>query len=129
MLYCLRSDRHQNGHTLTLELQNVLPLLNEFDIKVLRSKKFKTSVDWNFGNLDAARGAGPLVSVIFGSQESPMIFYDDEYILGIDDESQRVLDKLRDILHEHMYGVLLNPGELIMMEKIDGCSVYWLLET
>lgn len=121
MLYCLRSDRHQNGHTLTLELQDVLPLLNEFDIKVLRSKRFKTSVDWNFGNLDAARGAGPLVSVIFGSQESPMIFYDDE--------SQRVLDKLRDILHEHMYGVLLNPGELIMMEKIDGCSVYWLLET
>jgi L-asparagine oxygenase len=117
MLYCLRSDRNQKGHTLTVELQDIISLANKDDIDILREKRFKTSVDWNFGNIDAERGTGPLVSVIFGSHSNPMIFWDDEYIIGMDSDAQKALENLRKLLHDHMYGILLNPGEIIIYDN------------
>ncbi|TXI99401.1 MAG: hypothetical protein E6Q32_08310 [Neisseriales bacterium] len=117
MLYCLRQDQEKKGHTLALDVPSILHLLSNEEISILRTKRFKTSVDWNFGNYDAERGTGPLVSLIFGPENNPMIFWDDEYIIGVDKEAQDTLDKLRKILHNHMKGILLNPGEMIVYDN------------
>lgn len=117
LLYGLREDRYHKGHTLVVEMEKVLPLLSKEEISILRSKQFRTSVDWNFGNFNAERGTGPQVAILFGDEKNPMIFYDDEYVIGTTPEAQSVLEKLRKILHQEMQGVLLKPGEMLIFDN------------
>ncbi len=117
LLYGLRQDRHQKGHTLAIEIEEILPLLSPEEIAILSSKQFRTSVDWNFGNLDAERGTGPEVAILFGDPKNPMIFYDDEYVIGTTVESQAALEKLRVLLHQKMQGILLKPGEMLVFDN------------
>lgn len=117
LLYGLRADRDSIGYTLAVELETILPFFTSEEISILRSKNFKTSVDWNFGNHHAERGTGPKVSILFGDNDNPMIFYDDEYLIGTTTEAQNVLNKLREVLHQNMERILLKPGEMLIFDN------------
>ena len=117
MLYALRSDPQQKGYTLVVEIKEILSLFSAEEINVLRGHNFKTSVDWNFGNFNAERGTGPTVSILFGAPENPMIFYDDEYVIGTTPNAQKILEKLRQILHAEMQSILLKPGEMLVIDN------------
>lgn len=117
LLYCLRQDPQNQGYTLAIEIKKVLHYFSEEELLILRGLNFKTSVDWNFGNLNAERGSGPHVAVIFGDPKNPMVFYDDEYIIGVSREAQEVLEKLRKILHEETDNILLKPGEMLILDN------------
>ncbi|HLX54055.1 MAG TPA: TauD/TfdA family dioxygenase [Aquella sp.] len=117
MLQCLRSDRSNSGHTMVLDIMQILPFFSDEELAILKSKQFKTSVDWNFGNFDAQRGSGPTVSILFGSEANPLVFYDDEYIIGITCAAQVVLDKFRELLHKHVIKILLQPGEMLVIDN------------
>ncbi|MCE3269094.1 MAG: clavaminate synthase [Burkholderiales bacterium] len=84
-------------------------------------------MDWNFGNLDAQRGSGPTVSILFGSEDNPMVFYDDEYVVGITPIVQALLNKFRELLHKHMIKIFLKPGEMLIIDNyksVHGCTSF-----
>lgn len=118
MLSGLRRDPGGAAKTLVIGADEILPLLSAEDIAVLSEFQFRTSVDYNFGNSDAARGNGPAIRVLFGDPASPMIAYDDEYIAGTNPRAQAALDRLRAILHENMYAVDLGPGETLLLDNL-----------
>lgn len=118
MLSGLRRDPAGVAKTLVIGVDEILPKLSRADIAALGGFRFRTSVDYNFGNSDAERGNGPLIRVLFGDPASPMIAYDDEYIAGTDPEAQAALDRLRVILHENMYEVDLAPGEILLLDNL-----------
>jgi hypothetical protein len=117
LLYGLRQDPQRQAYTLAVEIKKALQFFTDEEIYILRSRQFKTSVDWNFGNIKAERGAGPIVSILFGDEENPMVFYDDEYVSGMTPDAQKVLDKFRGIIHEHMQHILLKPGEMLIFDN------------
>ncbi|MFD9410308.1 TauD/TfdA family dioxygenase [Streptomyces sp. NPDC059989] len=118
MLSGLRRDPGGVAKTLVIGSDEVLPLLSAEDVATLGEFRFRTSVDYNFGNSDAARGNGPQIRVLFGDPASPMIAYDDEYIAGTDPQAQAALDRLRAILHERMFEVELGPGEILLLDNL-----------
>jgi len=117
LLYGLRPDPQHQAYTLAIEIKKILQFFTKEEISILRDRLFKTSVDWNFGNVNAERGTGPTVSILFGDENNPMVFYDDEYVSGVTPNAQRVLDKFRGIVHEHMEYILLNPGEMLVFDN------------
>ncbi|MDF3933462.1 TauD/TfdA family dioxygenase [Pseudomonas citronellolis] len=118
LLSGLRRDPSGQAKTLVLGVDEVLSLLSKDEISTLSEFNFRTSVDYNFGNHDASRGDGPLIRVLFGDLASPMIAYDDEYIVGVNTRAQAALDRLRVILHEHMVEVDLAPGEILLLDNL-----------
>lgn len=119
LLFCgLRKDPGRKAKTIVVSVDDILPGISPDDIAILRSKRFRTSVDFNFGNISTERGSGVLIQVLFGPPEHPFIAYDDEYISGIDDESQAALDRLQTLLHKNMYGFELEQGDILMLDNL-----------
>ncbi len=114
----LRKDPAGKAKTIVVSVNDFYKDICPEDIAVLRSKRFRTSVDFNFGNTAAERGSGVLIQVLFGPHESPFIAYDDEYIAGIDAVSQAALDRLRTLLHDNLYGFELEQGEILILDNL-----------
>lgn len=118
LLTGLRRDPSGRAKTLVLGVDEILPRLSAEDIAELSEFRFRTSVDYNFGNHDADRGNGPLIRVLFGNAMSPMIAYDDEYVAGTTERAQAALDRLRRVLHEHMSEIDLGPGDILLLDNL-----------
>lgn len=119
LLFCgLRKDPGGKAKTIVVSVEDFYKNILPDDIPILRSKRFRTSVDLNFGNTLAERGSGVLIQVLFGPSDSPFIAYDDEYIVGIDAESQAALDRLRTLLHNTLYGFELEQGEILILDNL-----------
>lgn len=114
----LRKDPKGKAKTIVVSVDDIYRDICPEDIAILRSKRFRTSVDFNFGNTEAERGSGVLIQVLFGSHESPFIAYDDEYIVGIDAVSNAALDRLRTLLHDKLYGFELEQGEILILDNL-----------
>jgi len=118
LLIGLRKDPGGLAKTLVLGVDEILPKLSPQDVETLSTFQFRTSVDYNFGNANAARGKGPLIKVLYGNPLSPMIAYDDEYVAGINSTAQGALDRLRAVLHEGMNEVELQPGDILLIDNL-----------
>lgn len=114
----LRRDPSGQARTLVAGVDEVIHLLSPAERLELRQFKYRTSVDFNFGNRNADRGTGPRVRVLYGNETCPMIAFDDEYIVGTDESSQRALDKIRQILHDHMSSIDIGPGEILLLDNL-----------
>ncbi len=118
LLSGLRKDPRGEAKTLVIATDEIISKLSNDDIKNLMKFEFRTSVDFNFGNKDSERGVGPLIRVLYGNMKFPMIAYDDEYIMGINDQAQTSLDRLRRILHENMHEIELQNGEILLLDNL-----------
>ena len=119
LLFCgLRKDPAGKAKTIVVSVDDFYNNISPYDIPILRSKRFRTSIDFNFGNTLAERGSGVLIQVLFGPADSPFIAYDDEYIAGIDAESQATLNRLRTLLHNTLYGFELEQGEILLLDNL-----------
>ena len=119
LLFCgLRKDPAGKAKTIVVSVDDFYNNISPYDIPILRSKRFRTSIDFNFGNTLAERGSGVLIQVLFGPADRPFIAYDDEYIAGIDAESQATLNRLRTLLHNTLYGFELEQGEILLLDNL-----------
>jgi L-asparagine oxygenase len=117
-LVCIRGDL--DAYTHILPVQYILNNLHDDEKKILRKPLWKTGVDLSFkinghefidGDI---RGPMPIIS---GSQEDPILVFDQDLMRGISNESDNIVKKIVDIYYKNRLKHNLKPGEIIFIDN------------
>ena len=119
MLMCLRQDADQEAETIISSLDDVLSkgLLDEETILLLREPLYRTGVDLSFGERFGQKGKGPLMPCIYGDPASPMMSFDLDLMVGINDRAQAALDRLAVALKSQSKGIKLDAGDMVILNN------------
>ncbi len=113
LLLCLRGD--PNARTTLCSIDAVLDDFTAAELDVLRSPRFRTGVDASFGG--SANDHGDTIPVLSGTAEQPTMVFDADLMIGIDHESERILQKLSARISERATAVVLEPGDLLVIDN------------
>src|SRR4029079_5354528 len=91
LLYGLRQDPDKQARTIFSSVRGFFHLLPPGDRDALFCNLFRTGVDYSFGNVDELKGAGPLVSILYGDRLDPFLRYDLDLMVGQTPEAQHAL--------------------------------------
>jgi hypothetical protein len=118
LLLCLRGD--PGARTLLSSLAHVLPSLDEDAVRILQSPRFRTRPDTSFLSDDAAEPGelGPPMSVITAGEPGASFTYDEDLMVGVDDEAQAVLDRLGELVRSHASAIALESGDLLVVDNL-----------
>jgi L-asparagine oxygenase len=117
-LACIRGD--VNAKTYILPVNIILDILSEYEKILLRKPLWKIGVDLSFklhGKqfLDGEI-RGP-ISIINGSQDDPILIFDQDLMFGITEEANQLIKKIVEIYYNHRFQHNLNAGELILIDN------------
>lgn len=114
LLYCLRGD--PQARTTIASIHGALPHLPQDVIDVLFQPLFRCSVDSSY--LDGRSNVlGPALPVLSGDVANPAMVFDEDLMVGIDEEAEEALHMLGTTLTEHHGGVVLEPGDLLVIDN------------
>lgn len=118
-LACLRGDI--DALTYILPVQLIMEHLTDNEILSLYDPLWKIGVDLSFklNNKDFIEGEirGP-IPILQGSYVDPILIFDQDLMIGVDDEANILKDKIVNIYHEHKYQHNLKPGEIILIDNL-----------
>ncbi|WP_414076817.1 TauD/TfdA family dioxygenase, partial [Staphylococcus aureus] len=112
-LYCLKSDYEKVAITETASISEAIKNLNDSTLNILRKPMYELHPSASFNSSHLSRK----VSVIGGSQKQPKLLIYETLMQGIEDEAEKTLNELKEILPKVSNGVQLNPGELIILDN------------
>jgi alpha-ketoglutarate-dependent taurine dioxygenase len=117
LLLCLRGD--PDARTLLTSIVHVLDALDDDAVRTLQSSRFRTRPDASFLSHDVADAAlGPPQPVITRGEPVPSFTYDEDLMIGIDDESQAALELLGDVVRAHASSIALDSGDLLVVDNL-----------
>lgn len=117
LLYGLRQDPDKRARTIFSSVRRFFHLLPPGVRDALFSDLFHTGVDYSFGNVNELRGAGPLVSVLFGDRLDPFLRYDLDLMVGETPEAEHALQVVRGLVNEAKRDVVIEPGCLLVIDN------------
>ena len=113
-LETLRGD--PSAHTTLVSIHELMDRLPDHVIDVMFQARFRTAVDASF--LDGrANELGPARPLITGTRSEPTFVFDADLTVGIDSEADDVLVRLRDLIEEIKTSVVLEPGDLLVVDN------------
>lgn len=117
LLYGLRQDPDRQARTIFSSVRRFFHLLPPGDRDALFCDLFRTGVDYSFGNVGELRGAGPLVSILYGDRLDPFLRYDLDLMAGQTPEAQRALQVVRELVNQVKRDVVIEPGSLLVLDN------------
>jgi L-asparagine oxygenase len=114
LLLCLRGD--PSAHTTLVSIHELMDRLSDDDLELMFQPRFRTAVDISF--LDGRRNElGPARPLVTGTRREPTFIFDADLTEGVDDEADAVLDRLRALIEEIKTSVVLEPGDLLVVDN------------
>lgn len=118
LLFCLRQDPKKEAKTIFTSSSQIIKSLTPYERNILHQKNFYTGIYYQYGDPDGTKGnLVELVPVLYGDQSNPFMIFDSNLIVGKDYESQRVLEKVKKIIETNYDYVLLEPGDLLIIDN------------
>jgi L-asparagine oxygenase len=117
-LACIRGDI--NAKTYILPVNIILDKLSEYEKILLRKPLWKIGVDLSFKlhgkQFIDGEIRGP-ISIINGSEDDPILIFDQDLMSGITEEANQLIKKIVEIYYNHRFQHNLNTGELILIDN------------
>ncbi len=117
LLYGLRQDPDKQARTIFSSVRRFFHLLPPGDRDALFCDLFRSGVDYSFGNVGELKGAGPLVSILYGDRLDPFLRYDLDLMVGQTPEAQRALQVVRGLVNQVKRDVVIEPGSLLVLDN------------
>nr|MDP9122102.1 TauD/TfdA family dioxygenase [Acidobacteriota bacterium] len=117
LLYGLRQDPDREARTLFSSVRRFIHLLPPGTRDTLFADLFRTGVDYSFGNLKAERGAGPMVSVLYGDRMDPFLRYDLDLMVGQTPAARQALVVVRELVNTVKQHVRIEAGSLLVLDN------------
>jgi hypothetical protein len=117
LLYGLRQDPDREARTIFSSVRRFIHLLEPIVRDTLFSNLFRTGVDYSFGNTAERRGAGPLVSVLYGDRQDPFLRYDLDLMVGQTAAARRALEVVRERVNDVQRSVKIEAGDLLVVDN------------
>ncbi|MCU1365149.1 MAG: L-lysine 3-hydroxylase [Ilumatobacteraceae bacterium] len=114
LLFCLRGD--QQAKTTIASIQASLPYLDPDVLDVLFQPRFRCAVDESYLH-GRDNVLGPPIAVLTGSRSDPRMVFDQDLMVGIDEEAEDALSDLGFALGHHHTSVVLAPGDLLIIDN------------
>jgi len=114
LLLCLRGD--MSARTTLASVHELLDRLPAATVDLMLEPRFRTAVDASFlgGRSNELGPARPLVT---GTRSEPTFVFDADLTIGVDPEAEDVLVTLRDLIDEVTTSVVLEPGDLLVIDN------------
>lgn len=107
--------------TYILSIKSILNNLNDVEILELYKPQWKIGVDLSFklNNQDFIKGdiRGP-IPILNGSYIDPILIFDQDLMTGINDEANKLKQKIIDIYYKERNQHNLKPGEIIFIDNL-----------
>jgi L-asparagine oxygenase len=116
-LLCLRQDHLGVAATATASIQRALPLLSGATIDCLRRPLFQIRLSSSFTRVGMAPRHCPAAPVLSGHPLQPQLTADFHATQPLTEEAALALSELRAVLEEITVGVVLAPGDLILVDN------------
>lgn len=117
LLMCLRSDHDRIAETTYASISHALPLLSPEHRLRLFEPRYRTGIDYSFGNIQTVKGNGPVLPVLYGNRTDPFLNYDEDLMVAIDSGAQAALDALKQAIASVYRGVKLAAGDLLCIDN------------
>ena len=117
LLYGLRQDPAGEARTIFSSVRRFIHLLDPADRDTLFADLFRSGVDYSFGNTFERRGAGPLVSVLYGDRQDPFLRYDLDLMEGQTPSARRALQLVRALVNDVKRDVTIEAGSLLVLDN------------
>lgn len=114
LLLCLRGD--PKARTTVASVHAALPHLDPSVIKVLFEPRFRCAVDESYLH-GRSNALGAPIAVLSGTPINPSMVFDEDLMVGIDDEADLALHLLGEALSAHHDGVVLESGDLVIIDN------------
>jgi len=118
-LACLRG--HPKAITYILPVQSIINNLSDHENHLLREPLWKIGVDLSFKlhGKDFIDGEirGP-IPIIYGSHDNPILVFDQDLMIGINEEANAIIKKIVDIYYLYRYQHNLQCGEMIIIDNL-----------
>ena len=124
ILLCLKGDAQ--AFTTLASIREVLPLLSPEVRATLFEPRFRTAVDESYLN-GRANVYGELRPVLSGDADAPTMVFDEDLMVGVDDEAQAALSLLARAVEAHHTSVCLQTGDMLIIDNavaVHGRSPY-----
>ncbi|MCY8973121.1 TauD/TfdA family dioxygenase [Bacillus atrophaeus] len=112
-LVCLRSDHEEKAVTETASIVEALELLPGYAIDLLRQPLYRLSPPSSFNSPELS----VQTSVLSGNIIKPDLCIHGSLMEGVNDEARWALEELKKALSEVSSGVVLKPGDLIIIDN------------
>ena len=114
LLLCLRGD--PAAETTMASVHDLFDVLPTATVEAMFEPRYRTAVDASFLG-DRSNELGPTMALVTGTTDSPTFVFDADLTVGIDPEAQRVVDAVRDTLERCQRAVVLEPGDLLVIDN------------
>ncbi len=124
LLLCLRGDA--SASTTLASIQEVLPHLSQRTRDVLFQPRFRTAIDESYLH-GRANLLGDPIPVLRGHRDAPSMVFDQDLMVGIDDEADQALQSLGRVIEQFHTGLALEAGDLLVVDNdvaVHGRSSY-----
>ena len=118
LLYCLRPDHEAKAETIYSGIKKVLPRLDCEIIEVLRTQSFITGIDYSFGSESGTKGNGPRMSILSGSKNDPLLTFDPDLMIGVNERAEMAISRLKTELDRCKQSVILEAGDLLIVDNL-----------
>ncbi|MFD0769919.1 TauD/TfdA family dioxygenase [Bacillus sp. CGMCC 1.60114] len=112
-LFCLRSDHDEKAETETASIIKALELLPGYAIDILRQPLFILRPPASFNSPELSIQT----AVLTGNIMKPNLCIHASLMEGINEEAQWALTELKNALHKVSIGIVLRPGDLIIIDN------------
>jgi L-asparagine oxygenase len=114
LLLCLRGD--PSAHTTLVSVHELMDRLPDDVVEIMFQPRFRTAVDASFlgGRVNELGPARPLIT---GTRDEPTFIFDADLTVGTDSDAEDVLVQLRDMIEEIKTSVVLEPGDLLVVDN------------
>lgn len=118
LLFCLRPDREAKAETIFSSIKQVLPRLDARTIEVLKRPDFVTGIDYSFGSENGTKGNGPQLSILSGSESDPLMIFDSDLMVGLNEKANQAILKLKMELDHCKQSIVLKAGDLLIVDNL-----------
>lgn len=114
LLFCLRGD--PQARTTIASIQASLPHIDPYVVEVLFEPRFRCAVDESYLH-GRANVLGAPIAVLTGDPADPRMVFDQDLMVGMDEEAEEALHILGETLSAHHSSVVLEPGDLLVIDN------------
>ena len=114
LLLCLRGD--PRASTTIASIQASLPHIDPYVLDVLFDQRFRCAVDESYLH-GRSNVLGPPIAILTGHRADPQMVFDQDLMVGVDEEAEEALQILGETLSAHHASVVLEPGDLLVIDN------------
>jgi len=114
LLFCLRGD--PNARTTVASIHTALAFLDRDIVDVLFEPRFRCAVDESYLH-GRSNVLGEAMPVLTGDLADPTMVFDQDLMVGTDEEADEALVALGRALDAHHAEIVLEPGDLLVIDN------------